>query len=197
MHLKYPLILASQSPRRIQLLNERGFNPIVRPADIDEDLLIKSDPRQLVSNYASDKALVIKKQVLNHKYIILGCDTIVVVNDQVLGKPHDLDQARQYLNLLSNRWHSVLSGISINLGHDDRSIIQVAETRVKFRPLVSPLIDHYLNCGQPLDKAGAYGIQDWGAFFIEKIEGCFFNVMGLPLNLFLKGLETLDLIDWD
>ncbi|MBP7460968.1 MAG: septum formation protein Maf [Candidatus Delongbacteria bacterium] len=197
MKIKYPLILASQSPRRIQLLNDRGFNPIIRPANIDEDLDPMTDPRQTAAGYAAEKARVVMEQVRNQEFIVLGCDTIVVIDDQVLGKPRDPDQAAEYLKCLSNRWHTVLTGICVALSHDDRSITQVVETQVRFRELSLPLIGYYLDHGHPLDKAGAYGIQDWGAFFIDEIKGCFFNVMGLPLNVFLKSLEILELIDWN
>jgi len=197
MKLKFPLILASQSPRRIELLKQRNFQFEVFPADIEEDLSVPLGFSEMVEHYANLKADTIAQKIKNPNQIILAADTIVVFNHKIMGKPMNLEQARGYLLQLSGNWHEVYSGIAIHLPAKNLKITTHEKTKVFFRYLSESMINDYLINQPPLDKAGAYGIQDFGAFFVENIEGCFFNVVGLPLNRLLIELENLNLIEWE
>lgn len=178
-----PLILASRSPRRQSLLRQIGLSFEVRESNLHEPIDESATPEQNVIRISSDKAAAVVRA--GDDAIIIGADTIVVRNGAILGKPVDGDDAVRMLALLSNREHDVFTGFTLL---DARSGVQVSgveRTLVRFRALSLEEIRSYVAGGSPMDKAGAYGIQDdYGAVFVERIEGCFYNVVGFPLTRF-------------
>jgi septum formation protein len=171
------VVLASASPRRRELLNLIGIAHEVRPANIDESIRSRETPRSHAERLAREKATAIATRDPN--LITIGADTIVVVNRHVLGKPTDGAHARRMLAMLSGREHLVITALAVSRGGKLRSGVE--EVRVKFRRLGKREIDAYIATGEPMDKAGAYGIQGFGATIVERIEGDYFAVMGLPL----------------
>jgi septum formation protein len=180
MKLSKPLILASRSPRRIVLLRQIGFDPVVVPCDIPEDFDPSLDPSRNAQVLALQKARCVALNV--SEGFVIGADTIVVIDGIMLGKPIDASDARRMLSLLSGRTHTVVTAFAVVERPSDRHIVEVESTHVTFRELPPDEIQEYIAGGSPLDKAGAYGIQDdYGAVFVTRIEGCFYNVVGLPL----------------
>ncbi|MGA1415363.1 MAG: Maf family protein, partial [Candidatus Kapaibacteriota bacterium] len=184
LQLPFPLILASQSPRRRQLLSQIGLDFSVLPADIDEDAVsLTLTPVDYVRELSERKALYIREEIGGAKAIILGADTIVVIDGRILNKPANPDEAYAMLKQLSNRMHEVFTGITLVESHTGRIVSEVQRTEVYFRELEDKEIWDYIASGSPMDKAGAYGIQeDYGAVFVSKINGCYYNVVGLPLE---------------
>jgi len=182
---KYDVILASGSPRRQELFRLLGINARIIPADIDE-LLSDISPMELAIKHACNKASEISRQYPHA--LVVGADTLVAVQDRVLGKPVDQAQARQYLRMLSGRQHEVYTGICMRLG--DRMLSSGECTEVLFKELTPDEITSYLDTGEPMDKAGAYGIQGYGAQFIKAVYGCYFNVMGFPIHRFYTMLQA-------
>lgn len=173
------IILASQSPRRRELLGMLGFrNLIIIPSDIDEVLSGKLPPEEAVSDMAFQKAVSIKNKVGDSR-LILAADTIVVLDGRVLGKPADEDEARDILRSLSGRTHLVYTGVAML--KNGCELKEYEATKVSFRHISDREINFYIASGEPMDKAGAYGAQGLGALFISRIDGDFFNVVGLPL----------------
>jgi septum formation protein len=171
------VVLASASPRRRQLLNLIGIAHEVRPANIDETMRVRETPRRHAERLAREKASAIATR--DPDLITIGADTIVVVNRKVLGKPRDADDAARMLALLSGREHVVTTAVAVSRGKKLRSAVE--EVRVRFRRLRDDEIEAYIATGEPMDKAGAYGIQGYGATIVERIEGDYFAVMGLPI----------------
>ena len=171
------VVLASASPRRRELLNLIGISHEVRPANIDETIRARETPRRHAERLAREKASAIAMR--DPDLITIGADTIVVVNRKVLGKPADTAQATHMLGLLSGREHTVVTAVAVSRGKKLRSAVE--EVRVRFRRLSAEEIDAYIATGEPMDKAGAYGIQGFGATIVDRIEGDYFAVMGLPL----------------
>jgi septum formation protein len=171
------VVLASSSPRRRQLLNLIGIAHEVRPANIDETMRPRETPRRHAERLAREKAIAIAKR--DPDLITIGADTIVVVNRKVLGKPRDAEDAARMLALLSGREHVVTTAVAVSRGKKLRSAVE--EVRVTFRRLRGDEIEAYIATGEPMDKAGAYGIQGYGATIVERIEGDYFAVMGLPI----------------
>ena len=171
------VVLASASPRRRELLNLIGIAHEVRPANIDETMRPRETPRRHVERLAREKASAIAKR--DPDLITIGADTIVVINRKVLGKPRDTDDAARMLALLSGREHMVTTAVAVSRGKKLRSAVE--EVRVRFRRLRDDEIEAYIATGEPMDKAGAYGIQGYGATIVERIEGDYFSVMGLPV----------------
>jgi septum formation protein len=180
------LILASQSPRRRELLTLAGFQFTVRACPVEEVRAPGEDPREYVMRLAIAKA---EASSINHDEIVLGADTVVVLEDRVLEKPHHDASAKAMLRALSCREHVVLTGICIR--HAGGMIIDCEATRVSFVALDEQEIEDYVRSGEPMDKAGAYAIQGLASKFVDRIEGCYFNVMGLPLALVYKHLKNL------
>lgn len=175
------LILASRSPRRLQLLKQIGMSPTVMPCDIEEVFDASRTPEENASSLALRKAMVVAGKIPDG--IILGADTIVIVGGEMLGKPEGPRDAARMLRLLSGRTHSVVTGFALVDRPSGRHMTGSERTEVTFRPLPGREIEEYVAGGSPLDKAGAYGIQDdYGAVFVTRIEGCFYNVVGLPLS---------------
>jgi septum formation protein len=175
------IILASNSPRRKELLTQIGLTFAVAPADVDESVLTGEAPEACASRLALDKARVAAKRA--GEGIVIAADTIVVVDGAVLGKPTDAADARRMLARLSGKEHAVVTGLAVLDATTGRSNVRTSMTKVVFRDLSQREIDAYVATGEPLDKAGAYGIQDRGALLVERIEGCYSNVVGLPLSL--------------
>jgi septum formation protein len=171
------VVLASGSPRRHQLLNLIGIEHEVNPANIDETMRPREAPRRHAERLARDKAATVA--VRDPDLITIGADTVVVINRKVLGKPADTNDAARMLGMLSGREHTVITAVAVARGRKLRSAIE--EVRVKFRRLREDEIEAYIATGEPMDKAGAYGIQGFGATIVERIEGDYFAVMGLPL----------------
>ena len=172
------IVLASASPRRKQLLEMLHLPVMVSPANVQEILLPGEKPDGYVQRLARDKARAVPGA------LVLGADTTVVVDDQILEKPLDDEDAVRMLRLLQGRSHTVMTGICLVAGGKELSAID--RTQVTFRPCSDKMLRDYVATGEPLDKAGAYGIQGWGAALVEKIDGDFFSVMGLPVRLVLK-----------
>lgn len=174
------LILASQSPRREALLGQIGLDFEVAPSDLEERLPEGMPPAEVAEKLALDKAQAIASQ--RTEGLVIGADTVVVVDGKILGKPAGPEEAREMLRLLSGREHQVTTGIAVVDAASGRSRCDSVTTTVRFAPLGEEIIDRYVGTGEPLDKAGAYGIQGYGALLIEEIRGCYFNVVGLPLR---------------
>ncbi|MFL5522786.1 MAG: Maf family protein [Gemmatimonadaceae bacterium] len=172
------VVLASASPRRRQLLDLIGIAHEVRPADIDETMRPREAPRRHAERLAREKATKIATR--DPDLITIGADTVVVINRKVLGKPRDQAEAVRMLSELSGREHTVITAVAVARGKKLRSAIE--EVRVKFRRLRDDEIEAYVATGEPMDKAGAYGIQGYGATIVECIDGDYFAVMGLPLT---------------
>ena len=182
MSIKLPkLVLASGSPRRAEILASVGwpFEKIV--AGIDESIHNNETPQEYVKRLAEGKAREAAKKVLNG--LILGADTTVVIDEHILGQPKDENDAKRMLQLLSGKWHEVLTGVALLNVENNIAIIDCETTRVRFAGLSNEEIDWYVHSGEPMGKAGAYGIQGKASLFIETIEGDYFNVVGLPIRL--------------
>lgn len=175
------LILASNSPRRKELLERLGVAFRVEPADVDERPLPGEPPIDTALRLAREKALAVANR--SEDGIIIAADTIVVVDGEVLGKPADPPEAERMLKRLSGREHMVITGLAIADPSAARMQHRASQTRVWFRELRSGEIAAYVASREPLDKAGAYGIQEKGALLVRRIDGCYFNVVGLPLAL--------------
>ena len=187
MKLWKPLVLASSSPRRISLLKQIGLTVTVRPSHVAEVFDEKKSPAENAAALALQKALEISRTV--PEGIIVGADTIVVVDGLLLAKPETAAEAIGMLELLAGRTHRVVTGFALVDRPSGRFLTDVEVTDVTFRPLPREEIEEYVAGGSPMDKAGAYGIQDdYGAVFVTRIEGCFYNVVGFPLARFYMRL---------
>lgn len=183
MKLSTKLVLASQSPRRISLLRQIGFEPIVVPSNIPEVFDQGFTPVENAKHLALKKAKEVSQTFQDA--IIIGADTIVILDGDLLGKPENENDARNMLRRLSDRTHTVVTGFALLDCSSGKHVMDFASTDVTFRYLPDEEINTYVAGGSPMDKAGAYGIQDdYGAVFVTRIEGCFYNVMGFPLAKF-------------
>ena len=180
------LILASQSPRRQDLLKLFHIPFVVRVADIDEAMDPEKAPFDEVARVSRLKALAVNRE---EDDIVIAADTIVVVAGKVLGKPHSEAEAKAMLSLLSGRDHQVMTGVTVLRGNRCETVTEV--TDIHFRPLSENEIDAYVRSGEPMDKAGAYGIQGGAALFAEKMVGDYYNVMGLPVCRLWQMLQKL------
>ncbi|MEO8041376.1 MAG: Maf family protein [Acidobacteriota bacterium] len=178
--IKLPkLVLASGSPRRSEIMNSVGWEFTRAVPDIDETERDGEDPQAYVRRLAKEKAEVVAAS--HPDQIVLAADTTVVINDQIIGKPTDIPDARRMLRMLAGNWHEVLTGIAvINNGNTE---VGLQRTRVKFAEMTEAEIHFLADEGDPLDKAGAYAVQAQAALFIEGIEGDYWNVVGLPISL--------------
>jgi len=183
------LILASASPRRAELLRAAGFEFDVVLPDVDETPAAGEDPRQYALRVARDKASTIQGACGEAGALILSADTVVVANGEILGKPRDSDDAGRMLRLLSARGHEVHTAVVIRRGQAERS--QIVTTRVWFKPLDVSEISWYVASGEPEGKAGAYAIQGRAARYIERIDGSWSNVVGLPVAAVYRLLHEL------
>ena len=183
--LKQKLILASGSPRRAEILTAIGWEFEAIAANIDETRHDSEDAISYVKRLAVTKAKVIAEKT--SATLVVGADTVVVVDQEILGQPRDDDDARRMLRALNGRWHDVLTGVAlVRAGPASPVVVDHETTRVSFAELSQDEIDWYVSTGEPRGKAGAYGIQGKGALLIKKIEGDYFNVVGLPVRLVLE-----------
>jgi len=180
------IVLASQSPRRRELLDAGGIPSTVRVSNIDETVHAGEDAIEYVRRMALGKARAVDA---GPDEIILAADTTVVRGGQILGKPCDPDDARRMLRVLSGGSHTVITGICLR--HGDKEIMAHEETQVWFTALTPAEIDDYVNTGEPMDKAGAYAIQGIASRYIERIVGSYSNVVGLPVSLVWRELNRL------
>ena len=183
------IVLASGSPRRKQLLEQIDLEFLVIPSQVHEDFDLDLSPEKFVEHYAKEKAKDIAKAHPD-KWII-GADTIVVFNAEILGKPKDREDSFRMLKMLSGNTHQVFTGVSIQ-----QSKMQVSDTfheytNVTFNTLDDMVISYYIDTYKPFDKAGSYGIQDWFSVCVNHIDGCFYNVMGFPLSMFYSRFFAL------
>jgi len=172
------LILASQSPRRQELLTQLGYQFLCMPADIDESVIIGETPAQYVERLAQQKAQCIAENQLGN-VLVLGSDTCVVYDDEILGKPENIEQCIAHLTLLAGQKHQVLTAVAVVQGTLMKSV--VVSTEVEFKSLNLQEIHNYWQTGEPQDKAGSYGIQGIGGQFVKQIKGSYSAVVGLPL----------------
>ncbi|MGM9567596.1 MAG: Maf family protein [Clostridia bacterium] len=190
MNMKREIILASASPRRKELLEKLDLEFSVCPADIDESLLPEEDAGMYPLRTAVQKAMTIAKTAKNA--IIIAADTVVVLDDCILGKPRDEVEAKEMLQRLSGREHIVITGIGVVDTASGRTLSATEQTIVYFHPLEEEEIDAYIASGECMDKAGSYGIQGKGSLLVRKIDGDYFNVMGLPLSKLYRLLLNID-----
>lgn len=183
-----PLILASKSPRRADLLRQMGFQFTVLSVPVDESCPEISNPVELVMTLSKRKAEAVVHKV--KEGLIIGADTVVVLDNEILGKPVDEKDAARILRKLSGKTHQVYTGFSL-VECAGRTISDYEETSVTFHTLSDWEIQSYIETGCPLDKAGAYGIQGRSGLFVKRIKGCFYNVVGFPLNKFYEQLKML------
>ncbi|HZK33027.1 MAG TPA: Maf family protein [Tissierellaceae bacterium] len=174
------IILASSSPRRKELLNKYNLDFHIFPADVDESYGDDELPEQIAMSLALQKALWVEKHFKEE--IIIAADTIVVLEDEILNKPIDEKHAFHMLKKLSGKEHRVITGISIIKANTNLKVIDFETTIVKFRNISDDKIKRYIKTKEPMDKAGAYGIQGYGQVLIEGLNGCYSNVVGLPLG---------------
>ncbi|MGE5583196.1 MAG: Maf family protein [Bacillota bacterium] len=190
------LILASASPRRAAILKQIGLRFEIRASDLDEAEFQKttSTPAETVMGLALEKARQIAEN--SGSGLIIGADTVVAVAGEILGKPATPAEAVTMLSKLNGKEHSVFTGVALVEIPGGRSKVSFAETKVRFRSLSLNEIEAYVATGEPLDKAGAYGIQGKGAALVEEIHGCYFNVVGLPVGVFLDLLREFGISVW-
>ena len=192
------VILASASPRRFDYLKGLGLDPTVMPSNVDENSA-ETDPVKLAIEIAIRKAEATRDECAAKGVVgdvIVAADTNVVIDDQILGKPRDPSDAISMLNRLSGRSHRVVTGVCVIRMSDGKLISAAEQTRVDFTDIPAEAIEAYVSTGEPMDKAGAYGIQGKAAVFICSIEGCFFNVAGIPLSMLRRMLEELGFSVW-
>lgn len=186
MNLKRPLILASGSPRRKEILDTMGLKYTVDVSDVDESFT--GSPEDMVIELSARKAAAV---AVRHEHsLILAADTLVFC-DEVLGKPGTLERAKAMLQKLSGNWHSVLTGVTLMDTQSGRVLRRADSTRVHFVSLTNEEIEDYIATGEPLDKAGAYGIQGRAGMYIDRIEGSYSNVVGLPMALLRDMLREI------
>ena len=188
---KYPIVLASGSPRRKQLLEQIDLEFEVVTSQINEDFSINLSPTDFVEHYAQEKAKDVAKSYPD-KWVI-GADTIVVLGSHILGKPKDGNDSFHMLKQLSGNTHQVITGVSIQNINQDISNSFHERTNVTFNSLSDNVINYYIETYKPFDKAGSYGIQDWFSVCVNRIDGCFYNVMGFPLSSFYS--HFIDLLE--
>ena len=181
------IVLASQSPRRRELLSLIGIPHEVRPADLDESILPGESPTEHAERLARAKAEAVAAR--EPAAVVIGSDTIVVLDGDILGKPRDAKEAAAILRRLSGRTHTVHTAVAV--ARNGRTVSGVESVEVTFRPLTDSQIETYIATGEPMDKAGAYGIQGYGAVIVERVHGDYFAVMGLALGRLVALLEQV------
>ena len=186
---KYRIILASNSPRRKELLKDLDINFDVKVLQGIDESYPSDTPTELIAERIAHAKAEAYRSLITSNELIITADTIVVLGDKVLGKPRDKDEARTMLRALSGNNHQVITGVSVTTATRQETFSAI--THVVFAPLDDDEIDHYVERYLPLDKAGAYGIQEWiGCMGISHIDGSFYNVMGLPLHRLYSVLKT-------
>ncbi|MEA1986918.1 MAG: Maf family protein [Candidatus Marinimicrobia bacterium] len=184
--INFKIILASKSPRRIEILNQLGLDFQTLPSSFDETTITETNPIEFVKKASLGKAKIISEKRNNS--LVIGADTIVVLNNQIIGKPKSKDDAINILQKLSNNTHKVITGFSLLNQNKNIKIVDYDITKVTFRKLEKSEIEEYISEYKPFDKAGAYGIQDLKAMLVKKIDGDYFNVLGFPISKFYETL---------
>ena len=184
------IILASKSPRRIDILKKINLDFKVIPSNIIEDF-DKTNPSTLVQTCAFEKAKKVSGENLNN--FVIGADTVVVLDKKIMGKPRNRNESREMLGMLSGKTHKVFTGVSIQNINKNINELFYSMTEVELYSISNTVIDYYIKNYKPSDKAGSYGIQDWFSSQIKKINGCYYNVMGLPLSKVFKCLYDLSM----
>ncbi len=190
----YKIILASSSPRRKELLETVGLEFEVINPSADESLLENETPEEFALRVSVDKASSVSRR-LENPHIVIGADTIVVVDGEILGKPSGEKEAASMLNKISGREHRVLTAFSIVMPEEELLHSEIVDTKVGVKPLAASEIEGYIKTGEPMDKAGAYGIQGIGSFLVKYIEGSYTNVVGLPVVELLQALRNLEIAE--
>ncbi|TJY41447.1 septum formation inhibitor Maf [Cohnella pontilimi] len=191
-NIRPTLILASTSPRRQELITTLGLPVMVRPSHADEKTPGDWSPDRIVEELANRKARAVWESVrgtMKTAAVVVGSDTIVVLDGRVMGKPKDPEEAFEMLSRLAGNTHEVYTGVSCIGLMDGQTVTNHRVTKVRMRQLSPDQIRRYVQTGEPLDKAGAYGVQGVGALLVDSLEGCYFNVVGLPLSLLAVQLE--------
>jgi septum formation protein len=188
------VVLASSSPRRSELLRQIGLSFSLDAANVDERIIPGEDPEVYALRVARDKARIAAQRAGNG--IVIAADTVVVLGDRILGKPADKQDAIRMLRLLSGKEHKVITGLSVMDAATGKTVSKAVVSGVRFRRLREEEISAYVDSGEPLDKAGAYGIQEKGALLVERVEGCYFNVVGMPLATLGAILEEFGVVLW-
>jgi septum formation protein len=180
------LVLASSSPRRRDLLENAGIPFTVRVSPVDEQVLPEEDAITYVRRLATAKASTVPAAPDD---LVLAADTVVCLDGAILGKPSHANEAKMMLKVLNGRTHEVHTGICLRFGM--RILVDVATTRVTFIEMTEEEIDEYVRSGEPMDKAGAYGIQGLASRYVQSVDGCYFNVVGLPVSLVCQRMREL------
>jgi len=192
--MSYKIVLASSSPRRKELLETVGIRfEIVNPT-ADETVIGNETPEDFALRVSVEKASSVSSR-LDKQCVVIGADTVVIVDSEILGKPFDEDEAASMLNKISGREHRVLTAFSILKPTGEVLHSEIVATRVMVKPLAAHEIEGYIKTGEPMDKAGAYGIQGIGSFMVKEIEGSYTNVVGLPLVELLQALVNLGIVE--
>lgn len=181
------IILASASPRRKELLKRIGLKFKVDPSNYEENISSELEPHELAKSLSLEKAKLVAKKHMNA--LVIAADTFIVFEGKILGKPRTETEAKEMLETISGRQHSVITGFTIIDTENNKALSKAVETKVYIRKLSSNEIDAYVESKEPLDKAGAYAIQGLGSVIVEKIEGDYFNVIGLPLSALTESLK--------
>ncbi|MDQ3076184.1 MAG: Maf family protein [bacterium] len=185
------IILASTSPRRKELLAKTGLLFEVLPGSYEEDMSLPMSPTELAKYLSKGKAEAVATE--NPEAVVIGADTFLSFEGQVLGKPHTKERAKEMLNMLNGKQHSVITGVTVIEKASDKIISETFESKVTFKNLTDEEIDRYIATGEPLNRAGAYAIQGGGDKFIEKIEGDYDLIVGLPVLEVVKILKDFDI----
>ena len=183
------IILASGSPRRKDLLTDAGIKFDIDVSDYEEDMTLDLSPRELAKHLSLGKASAVANRHKNA--IIVAADTFVVLKGEVLGKPHTKEKAKEMLKKLSGQIHSIITGFTIIDTETGKTISEAQESKLYFREILPEEIDEYVDSGEPLDKAGAYAVQGGGGKFVEKIEGDYTNIIGIPMKAFLEKFKKI------
>lgn len=189
------IILASASPRRKELLEKVGLKFEVEPGDCEEIVATGLEAHEVVRRLSREKAESVARKHRNA--VIIAADTVVLIGDKILGKPHNRNEAKKMLRTLSGKSHAVITGFTIIDTDKKKVLSKSVETKVYIRKLNPKEIDAYVKSGEPLDKAGGYAIQGLGSVIVEKIEGDYFNVVGLPLSALSESLKELGIDVWE
>ena len=190
MKFKKEIILASESPRRAKILKMAGLDFNILPSNVDEKIKINLAGKTFAEYWSKEKAKLISNQYPER--LVIGADTIVIFNGQIIGKPKDKNDSKNMLMMLSGNSHEVVTGMTLISKNEQISKTFSVSTKVFVRKIPDMQIDYYIDNYNTTDKAGSYGIQEWFSIWIKKIDGCYYNVMGLPISRFYKELsETI------
>ncbi len=190
LSLKYKLVLGSKSPRRHELLKSSGFDFTIRTQDGDESFPNEM-PKKEVAKYLAVKKAKVLIDTLSEEELLITADSVVIINNQILNKPENFEEAKGMLSLLSNEWHEVATGVCLTTKKMQKSFTTF--TQVKFDILSDAEMNYYINNYRPFDKAGSYGIQDWiGLCKVSEIVGSYSNVMGLPMRELYSALSKME-----